>query len=91
METALDLYRLDTGIYPTTDQGLVALVVQPSSGNVPRNWRQGGYLKKLTPDPWGNPYQYLYPGEVTEIDIFSYGADGEAGGEGIHAEIGNWQ
>jgi len=91
IETALDLYRLDTGVYPSTDQGLVALVVRPDGEPVPRNWRQGGYLKKLMPDPWGNPYQYLYPGEMGELDIFSYGADGEPGGEGINAEIGNWQ
>ncbi len=90
IETALDLYRLDTGTYPTTDQGLVALVARPDSGPVPRNWRQGGYLKKLNNDPWGSPYQYLYPGEVSEVDIFSYGSDSEPGGEGINAEIGNW-
>ena len=91
IETALDLYKLDTGTYPGTDQGLIALVVVPGGNSVARNSRSGGYLKKLSSDPWGNPYQYLYPGEMSELDIFSYGADGEPGGEGINADIGNWQ
>ena len=91
IETALDLYKLDTGVYPTTDQGLQALVLFPTSEPVPRNWRAGGYIKKLTNDPWGHPYQYLNPGEHSEIDIFSYGADNQPGGEGINADIGNWQ
>lgn len=91
IETALDLYRLDNGSYPSTDQGLQALVERPSSSPVPRNWRDGGYIKRLSKDPWGHPYQYLNPGEHGEIDIFSYGADSQPGGEGVNKEIGNWQ
>lgn len=91
LETAIDLYRLDNGSYPSTDQGLLALVEKPSSDPEPRAWRAGGYVKRLNKDPWGKPYQYLNPGEHGEIDIFSYGADGEPGGEGVKAEIGNWQ
>lgn len=91
LETALDMYRLDNGVYPTTDQGLEALVRRPDTSPEPRAWRDGGYIKRLTKDPWGRPYQYLNPGERGEIDIFSYGADGEEGGEGVNAEIGNWQ
>ena len=87
LETALDLYKLDTGTYPTTDQGLQALIESPSSA---RSWREGGYIKRLTLDPWGNPYQYFYPGQYGELDIYSLGANGQAGGEGINAEIGNW-
>lgn len=91
LETALDLYKLDNGVYPTTDQGLQALIEQPGSDPVPRNWRPGGYIKRLNDDPWGNPYQYLNPGDHGDIDIFSYGADGQAGGEGVNTDIGNWQ
>lgn len=88
LETAMDLYRLDNGDYPTTDEGLAALVERPSSN--PASWRQGGYLKRMVKDPWGNPYQYLSPGDHGEIDIYSYGADGQPGGEGVNAVIGNW-
>lgn len=91
LETAIDLYRLDNGSYPSTDQGLNALVERPSSEPEARSWRDGGYVKRLNKDPWGRPYQYLKPGEHGEIDIFSYGADGEPGGEGVNKEIGNWQ
>ena len=91
LETALDLYRLDNGNYPSTDQGLEALVERPSGEPIPRNYRDGGYIKRLPPDPWQHPYQYLYPGDHGELDIFSYGADGKPGGEGVDAEIGNWQ
>lgn len=91
LETAIDLYRLDNGSYPSTDQGLNALIEKPSGTPEPRNWREGGYVKRLAKDPWGHPYQYLNPGEHGEIDIFSYGADGQPGGEGVKAEIGNWQ
>lgn len=90
LQTALDLYRLDNGVYPTTDQGLKALVTKPTSDPIPTGWRQGGYIQKLNDDPWGRPYLYSNPGEHLEVDIFSYGAAGKAGGEGINATIGNW-
>jgi len=90
IESALDMYRLDNFAYPTTQQGLEALVTQPADPSI-RNWRQGGYLKKLPKDPWGNPYQYLNPGTHGEIDIFSFGADGQQGGDAINADIGNWE
>lgn len=88
---ALKLYRLDNGIYPSTDQGLQALVVRPDTGVIPRNWKQGGYLDRVPKDPWGAPYQYLNPGVHGEIDVFSLGADGAPGGEGINADIGSWE
>lgn len=88
---ALKLYRLDNGRYPTTDQGLGALVNKPTTDPVPNNWKEGGYLERLPNDPWGNPYQYLNPGVHGEIDVFSYGADGKAGGDGNDADIGSWQ
>jgi len=91
LETALDLYKLDNGIYPSTDQGLQALIEEPATEPLPRDWRPGGYVKRLNNDPWGHPYQYLNPGDHNEIDIFSYGADGQLGGEGANAEIGNWE
>lgn len=90
LQSACDMYRLDNGIYPTTEQGLEALVKKPTTEPVPSSWRIGGYIQKLSKDPWGRDYLYLNPGEHTEIDIFSYGADGKAGGEGINAVIGNW-
>jgi general secretion pathway protein G len=88
---SLKLYRLDNGFYPTTDQGLVALVQKPASNPVPGNWKQGGYLERLPKDPWGGDYQYLYPGVKGEIDVFSLGADRARGGEGSGADIGNWE
>jgi general secretion pathway protein G len=87
---ALKLYRLDNRRYPTTEQGLQALVEKPSAAPVPDNWKTGGYLEKLPKDPWGNPYQYLSPGVHGEFDVFSFGADGQTGGEGVDADIGNW-
>jgi general secretion pathway protein G len=87
---ALKLYRLDTKRYPTTEQGLQALVSRPSQAPVPDNWKTGGYVEKLPLDPWGKPYQYLNPGLHGEIDVFSYGADGVPGGEGFDADVGNW-
>ena len=90
MESALDLYRLDNFNYPTTDQGLEALVSKPGSSPEPPNWKSGGYLKKLPTDPWGNPYVYLSPGQHGEVDIYSLGKDGAPGGEGVSADIGNW-
>jgi general secretion pathway protein G len=87
---ALKLYRLDNLRYPTTEQGLQALVEKPTTGPIPPNWKAGGYVERLPRDPWGNPYQYLNPGVQGEIDMFSHGADGAPGGEGIDADIGSW-
>ena len=87
---ALKLYRLDNLRYPTTEQGLAALVTRPSLAPVPPNWKPGGYLERLPRDPWGNPYQYLSPGLRGEVDVFSFGADGVAGGEGFDADVGSW-
>jgi general secretion pathway protein G len=91
IKQALNLYRLDNTRYPTTDQGLQALVEKPASGPIPANWKAGGYLERLPKDPWGSPYQYLNPGVRGEIDIFSLGADGATGGEGNDADIGSWE
>jgi general secretion pathway protein G len=87
---ALKLYRLDNLRYPTSEQGLASLVTRPTLAPVPANWKAAGYLERLPKDPWGNPYQYLNPGLHGEIDVFSFGADGIAGGEGIDADIGSW-
>jgi general secretion pathway protein G len=87
----LKIYRLDNGFYPTTDQGLAALVQRPTTNPVPANWKQGGYLDRLPKDPWGGDYQYLSPGVRGEIDVFSLGADRARGGEGNNADIGNWE
>lgn len=88
---ALKMYRLDNKRYPTTEQGLQALVSKPAQPPVPEAWKGGGYVEKLPQDPWGHPYQYLIPGLHGEIDVFSFGADGAPGGEGLDADIGNWQ
>jgi general secretion pathway protein G len=85
---ALKLYRLDIGRYPTTEQGLSALVARPSIEPIPQNWKMGGYLDALPNDPWGNPYQYANPGTKTEIDVYSFGADKKPGGTGTDADIG---
>jgi len=87
---ALDLYRLDNFSYPTTDQGLEALVTKP--GNLPQgaHWKQGGYLDKVPADAWGRPYYYLRPGVHGEYDLYSFGADGVEGGSEANADIGNW-
>ena len=87
---ALKLYRLDNLRYPSTEQGLQALVTRPVIAPVPGNWKAGGYLEKLPNDPWGQPYVYLSPGRHSEIDVISLGADGQPGGEGNDADIGNW-
>jgi general secretion pathway protein G len=86
---ALKLYKLDNQRYPSAEQGLEALVKKPTAGVVPPNWRT--YLDKLPADPWGKPYQYINPGVKGEIDVFSLGADGQAGGDGKNADIGSWQ
>jgi general secretion pathway protein G len=90
---ALKLYRLDNGRYPTTEQGLESLITKPASEPVPMNWKQGGYLDRssVPKDPWGHPYQYLNPGLRGEIDVFSFGADGQSGGQNTDADIGSWQ
>ncbi len=87
---ALKLYRLDNQRYPTSEQGLAALVTMPTQAPIPPNWKPGGYLERLPKDPWGQPYQYLNPGLRGEIDVFSFGADGQPGGSGIDADIGSW-
>lgn len=87
---ALRLYRLDNLRYPSSEQGLAALVTPPSSAPLAPNWKSGGYLERLPKDPWGGSYQYLNPGLRGEIDVFSFGADGIAGGTGIDADIGSW-
>ena len=90
LETALDLYRLDNFRYPTTDQGLQALVTRPSDPAI-RNWKPGGYIKQLMKDPWGNDYLYLEPGtHGLAFDLWTHGADGQEGGEDAAADIGNW-
>lgn len=90
LQQALKLYRLDNQRYPTTEQGLQALVTKPTTAPIPPNWKAGGYVERLPKDPWGNPYQYLNPGVRGEIDIISFGADGGSGGEGNDADIGSW-
>jgi general secretion pathway protein G len=87
IETALNLFRLDNFKYPGTDDGLEALVVNPGEEAAP-NWKK--YLDRVPTDPWNNPYQYQHPGQHGEFDVFSYGADGREGGEGVNADIGNW-
>ncbi len=86
---ALKLYRLDNQRYPTAEQGLQALIAKPTAGPQPPNWKP--YLEKLPNDPWGRPYQYLNPGIKGEVDVMSFGADGQSGGEGKDADIGSWQ
>ncbi len=91
IETALKLYRLDNFVYPSTEQGLEALVEPSTIDPEPRNFKQGGYLEELPVDPWGRPYLYLSPGEQGDVDIYSLGADGLSGGEGQNADVGNWK
>ncbi|MGA2554125.1 MAG: type II secretion system major pseudopilin GspG [Smithella sp.] len=93
LESALKLYKLDNGSYPTTEQGLNALVEAPTVGNIPKNWRQGGYLEKskVPKDPWGNDFIYLSPGNHGDFDLTCLGADGEPGGEGVNKDINNWE
>ena len=87
--SALNFYRLDNFTYPTSEQGLAALVTKPSDPNI-RNWKSGGYLPRLPKDPWGNSYLYLSPGNNGQIDIYTLGRDGRPGGEGVDADVGNW-
>ena len=88
LESSLELYKLDNFVYPSNEQGLESLVNKPS-GDL-KNWRDGGYIKKLNKDPWGNEYQYTFPGSNGEFDVFSLGADAQVGGTGEAADIGNW-
>ena len=88
IQNALDLYKLDNGIYPTTDQGLAALVEKPSTNPTPANWKQ--YLKSVPVDPWAREYLYLNPGQHSDVDVYSLGPTGQPGGTGNNAEIGNW-
>lgn len=88
---ALRLYHLDNQRYPTTEQGLEALVEAPTTAPLPINWSNGGYLDRLPSDPWGKPLNYLNPGQFDEVDVYSLGADGQPGGEGHDADIGSWQ
>jgi general secretion pathway protein G len=85
----LKLYKLDNQRYPTAEQGLDALVRKPTAGSIPPNWKP--YIDKLPNDPWGRPYQYVNPGVKGEVDVFSFGADGQSGGEGNDADVGSWQ
>lgn len=90
LEAALTMYRIDNSRFPTTDQGLAALVQKPNDPAI-KNWKPGGYLDRISKDPWGNDYQYAYPGtHGKDYDLFSMGADGQPGGEGLDADIGNW-
>jgi general secretion pathway protein G len=88
--SALKLYRLDNHAYPSTEQGLRALVRKPETGRLPTNWNPGGYIESLPKDPWDFEYQYASPGRHGEIDVYSFGADGKPGGEGLDADIGSW-
>ncbi|HEY3490899.1 MAG TPA: type II secretion system major pseudopilin GspG [Candidatus Deferrimicrobiaceae bacterium] len=90
LEQALELFKLDNGFYPTTDQGLQALVTIPEAGRIPKNFRKGGYLDRVPKDPWNNDYIYVSPGTHGEFDITSYGADGVPGGENEDADINSW-
>jgi general secretion pathway protein G len=87
---ALAMYKLDNARIPTAEQGLKALVEMPTLAPLPNNWRKGGYVPRLPNDPWGNPYQYANPGLRGDADVFSFGADGKAGGEGENADLGTW-
>jgi len=91
IENALQNYKLDNFHYPSTDQGLEALVQKPSGSPEAKHWRQGGYLQRMPKDPWGHPYQYLSPGAHGDVDITSLGADGRPGGDGVDADINSWQ
>ncbi len=92
ISSALKMYKLDNGHYPSTEQGLEALVTQPQSGDIPKKWRKGGYLEgKVPKDPWMNDYIYMSPGSHGDFDLLSYGADGVAGGEEYNKDVSNWE
>lgn len=88
ISSALKLYKLDNYVYPTTDQGIEALVTEPTEEPLPKHWK--AYLEQMPMDPWGNPYLYISPGEHGDFDLYTYGADAQEGGEGVNATIGNW-
>ncbi len=90
IENAMDLYKLDNGFYPSSEQGIDALVHKPTSDPAPANWEAGGYLKHMPVDPWGHAYHFANPGSHSDIDIYTNGATGKSGGSGINATIGNW-
>ena len=90
IQQALELFKLDNGFFPATDQGLEALVRAPESGRIPKNYRKGGYIDRVPKDPWGNPFVYVSPGQQGDYDISSYGADGVQGGDGEDADINSW-
>ena len=90
LQSAIDLYRLDKGSYLSTEQGLRALVEKPAIGEIPRNWKDGGYIDKIPKDAWGNIYGYISPGLHGDYDLYSYGADGDEGGDGKDADIQSW-
>ncbi len=91
IESALNLFKIDNGFYPSTDQGLQALVAMPETGEMPPNYKDSGYLKKIPLDPWRSDYIYLSPGEHDEFDLISYGPDHDEGGEGKNADVNNWE
>ncbi len=91
IETGLNLYKIDNGLYPSTEQGLTALILKPATGQIPRKWRDEGYLPKIPDDPWGGEYLYLSPGAHGDYDLYSLGADGEEGGDGKYADINSWE
>ncbi len=90
IEEALGIFKLENGFYPSTEQGLQALVTKPVVGRIPDRYKKGGYIRKIPLDPWGQPYLYLSPGVHGDFDLFSYGPDGETGGEGENADVANW-
>lgn len=90
IEEALGMFKLENGFYPSTEQGLQALVEKPSVGRIPAHYKEGGYIRKIPLDPWGQKYLYLSPGVHGDFDLFSYGPDGESGGEGEDADVANW-
>ncbi len=90
IQTALNLYRIDNYVYPSSEQGLEALVTKPTANPIPRNWRSTGYIDQVPTDPWGNPYLYISPGETREYDIYTLGADGISGGEGQNTDLSVW-
>ncbi|MCG8503191.1 MAG: type II secretion system major pseudopilin GspG [Sphingomonadales bacterium] len=91
LEKALEMYRMDNLSFPSVEEGLEALVTPPEGLRRPARYRQDGYVRRLPDDPWGNPYQYVYPGEHSVFDVYSLGADGQLGGEELNADVGNWQ
>ena len=90
IQQAIELFKLDNGFYPSTDQGLESLVRMPEAGRIAKNYRKGGYLERVPKDPWGNPFVYTSPGQYADYDISSYGADGVPGGEGEDADVNSW-